>query len=58
MSKSQQKYMFNGSFINYADRESSNEWARDEIGTDFCVNLDNNSDNEFYCFIRKPRNHV
>ena len=45
MSKSQKKYMFNGSFINYADRESSNEWARDEItGTDFCINLDNNID--------------
>ena len=34
------------------------QWARDEIGTGFCINLGNNIDNEFYCFVSKPPNHV
>ena len=32
--------------------------ARYETGTDFCINLDNNIDDKFYCFVSKPQNHV
>ena len=32
--------------------------ARDEIGTNFCINLDNNINNEFSCFVSKPPNHI
>ena len=30
----------------------------DEIGSDFCMDLNSNTDNEFYCFVRKQPNHL
>lgn len=36
------------------------QWTHNKIVTDFCINLENacNIYNRFYCFIRKPLNHI
>jgi hypothetical protein len=34
------------------------QYTRDENGTTFCINEDNNIDNELYCAVSELPNHV